>query len=65
MREKNKLKKMCIYEFKNYISNRKIVCFGCGIQGKRMADILINWGLPDNLIAFIDNDKDKVGKDYW
>lgn len=44
------------------LKNKKIFGFGCGIQGGRVAYYLKSWGLDNNTIAFIDNDKDKIGK---
>lgn len=55
---------MNLEEFKKFIFNKKIICFGCGIQGKRMASYLENWGLNDQLLAYIDNNTNKVGKSY-
>lgn len=59
------MNKMNLDEFKKYIYNRKILCFGCGIQGKRMAAYLENWGLDAQLIAYIDNSQNKIGTIYY
>ena len=60
-KEMSCLSEMCLDEFVRYISDKKIFCFGCGIQGKRMAGILYNWGIQNNLVAYIDNDEKKIG----
>lgn len=63
-KEMSCLSEMCLDEFVRYISDKKIFCFGCGIQGKRMAGILYNWGIQNNLVAYIDNDEKKIGSEY-
>lgn len=45
-----------------YLSDRVIIGFGCGIQGRRSAYYLKTWGLKDNVEAFIDNNISKIGK---
>lgn len=50
-----------IAQLKEYIKNRNIYCFGCGIQGKRAAMFLENWGILEQLKGYIDNNKEKVG----
>lgn len=50
-----------LFELIEYVKNRKIICFGSGIQGKRMAQYFENWNLSENLIGYIDNDLTKVG----
>lgn len=44
------------------IKEKKVACFGTGIQGKRVADFFLNWGVADQLIAYIDNNENRVGK---
>ena len=45
-----------------FLKDKKIFCFGCGIQGRRTAYYLKCWGLAENTIAFIDNGTEKIGK---
>lgn len=45
----------------DFLKDKRIFCFGCGIQGRRTAYYLKDWGLADNTIAYIDNNSDKVG----
>lgn len=47
--------------FKEFISKKKCICFGTGIQGCRIINLLESWGKTDNIIAFVDNDKRKIG----
>lgn len=58
-----KLRDINIKQLKQLAKKMKILCFGCGIQGKRMALILENWQCENNLKGYIDNDKKKIGKD--
>lgn len=51
-------------EFREYLSNKKIVCFGAGLQGLRTCHILSNWGMLRNLQFFIDNNTSKQGTLY-
>ena len=55
---------MNLAEFRNYISNKQIIGFGCGLQGRRMATILDNWNLLKNVLCYIDNDVTKIGTEY-
>ncbi len=45
-----------------YLKDKHIFGFGCGIQGRRATYYLKSWGLEKNTIAFIDNSEDKIGK---
>lgn len=45
-----------------YLSDKVIIGFGCGIQGRRSAYYLKTWGVQDNAQAFIDNDPSKIGQ---
>lgn len=44
-------------EFKNLILNRKVICFGAGIQGQRFPLFLKNWNYEGDFLGFIDNNK--------
>ena len=57
-----KKKELNLNEFRNYIKDRKCICFGTGIQGIRIINIFENWGKTDDILAFIDNDSNKHGK---
>lgn len=45
------------------IREKKVACFGAGIQGKRVAEYFSNWNVNDQLIAYIDNSENKIGKE--
>lgn len=45
----------------NYIRDKDVYCFGCGIQGRRMSMLFENWGIQENFRGYIDNDEKKVG----
>lgn len=57
----NRLCDLNLKQLKEYIKNKDVYCFGCGIQGKRMAMLFENWGLQKNLKGYIDNDRNKIG----
>ena len=57
----NRLCDLNLKQLKEYIKNKDVYCFGCGIQGKRMAMLFENWGLQKNLKGYIDNDRKKIG----
>lgn len=57
----NKLNSLSLEQFKHYILDKDVYCFGCGIQGKRIAMLFENWGVQSNLKGYIDNDARKVG----
>ena len=59
--EMRELKKN-LMEFKEYISDKQILCFGAGLRGHAFVDILENWNMYMKLAAFIDNDSQKQGK---
>lgn len=44
------------------IKQYKTLCFGAGIQGKRVADFFNNWKVSEQLLGFMDNSKSKVGQ---
>ena len=54
-------KKMNLLEFKEYIATKKCYCFGCGLQGTRIINMMENWGFDVKIIAFTDNNKEKIG----
>lgn len=54
-------KKLNLLQFKEYIASRKCYCFGCGLQGTRIINIMENWGYLDNIAAFTDNNKKRIG----
>ena len=56
-----RLKNLNLQQLKAHIKNKNVYCFGCGIQGKRMAMLLENWGMENNLKGYIDNDVNKKG----
>ena len=43
------------------IKKKKTVCFGAGLQGRRVAEFFENWGLENQLLAFVDNSNSKIG----
>ena len=45
-----------------FLKDKRIFCFGCGIQGRRTAYYLKNWGLAENTVAYIDNSIEKIGR---
>lgn len=50
-----------VEELVNCVKGKKIICFGAGIQGRRMIYYFENWGIEDSLVAFVDNSVSKVG----
>lgn len=54
-------KKMNLLQFKEYIGTKKCYCFGCGLQGTRIINMIENWGYDNKIIAFTDNNKEKIG----
>lgn len=56
------LQSMTLKELIEYMKNKRVFCFGSGIQGQRMAMFFENWNIPETLFAYIDNDSNKVGK---
>ena len=46
------------------VKKHKVACFGLGIQGRRMADFFSNWNIQEQLVAYIDNNKAKIGDFY-
>ncbi|MCC6093443.1 MAG: hypothetical protein LIV24_00220 [Eubacterium sp.] len=56
-----RLKPMSIHQLKELIKGKKVICFGTGLQGQRVAMYFYIWGLEDNLIAYADNNRSKVG----
>lgn len=55
---------MGIDEFINFIQQKKCICVGSGLQGQRMIDLMENWGVVNNIIAFADNNVKNKGKDF-
>lgn len=47
--------------FKAFIAERRCFCFGCGIQGTKIINIMENWGYEKNIVAFTDNNQKKIG----
>lgn len=43
--------------FKAFIAERRCFCFGCGIQGTKIINIMENWGYENNIVAFTDNNQ--------
>lgn len=56
-----KLDGINLKQLKEIIANRIVFCYGCGIQGKRMAMFFDNWQSKQNLKGYIDNDESKSG----
>ena len=56
-----KTKKLNLLQFKEYISQRKCYCFGCGLQGTRILNMMENWGYRETIVAFTDNNRKRVG----
>lgn len=54
--------KCTLNAFREVVAKNKCICFGCGLQGIRMLDIMENWGLRERIVAFVDNDEKKQGK---
>ncbi|MCI5933897.1 MAG: hypothetical protein MRZ65_00050 [Lachnospiraceae bacterium] len=54
----NKLK-VAISGFINFLYNKKIVIYGAGLQGERMAWLLTDLGFSNQILAFVDNDLQK------
>lgn len=54
-------KKLNLLQFKEYIASRKCYCFGCGLQGTRIINMMENWGYWEKIAAFTDNNKKRVG----
>lgn len=57
----NKLN-VAIDGFLNYVHDRKIIIYGAGLQGERMAWLLIDLGLSDQIIAFVDSNPQKQNR---
>lgn len=53
--------KCTLNAFREAVGKNKCICFGCGLQGIRMLDIIENWGLNERIVAFVDNDEKKQG----
>lgn len=51
-------------EFEEYISDKKCICFGAGLQGLHIIYLFENWKLTDNILAFVDNDPEKWNSFY-
>lgn len=47
--------------FLEFLSSRKVFCFGAGIQGERMGEFLVDAGLGAQLLGYIDNYKAGTG----
>lgn len=54
-------KKFNLRQFREYIASRKCYCFGCGLQGTRIINIMENWEYPEKIAAFTDNNKKRIG----
>lgn len=52
-----RLKPMTWRTFLEFLSSRKVFCFGAGIQGERMGDFLVDAGLGTHILGYIDNHK--------
>lgn len=50
--------------FRRTIQNRKVICIGTGIQGRRFACLIENWNLQGSIVAFADNNKALQGNDF-
>lgn len=51
------LKKYNLDEFKKIVLNKKVICFGAGIQGQRFPLFLKNWDYEGTFLGFIDNNQ--------
>lgn len=49
-------------EFREFVKDRKCICFGSGLQGIRFINIFENWGKEDDILAFVDNNPEQWGK---
>ena len=56
-----RLKPMTWQTFLEFLSERKVFCFGAGIQGERMGEFLVDAGLGTHLLGYIDNHKAGTG----
>lgn len=56
-----RLSPMTWRNFLEFLSSRKVFCFGAGIQGERMGEFLIDAGLGTHLLGYIDNHKAGTG----
>lgn len=52
---------MTIAHFTDFTKDKKVICFGSSIQGRRMIYYFENWGIEDSLIAYADNSPSKIG----
>lgn len=48
-------------EFRDFMRDKKCICFGAGLQGVRFINIFDNWEKADDIIVFADNDSKKWG----
>ena len=57
---------LALNEFRKYISDKKVICYGAGLQGTRAIAYFENWDLQDRIDAFIDSNNQKWGglKEY-
>lgn len=53
-----------VSEFQAFVENKKIICFGAGKQGRRILDIMHNYGKLNDLLGFIDNNPQKWGTNF-
>lgn len=54
-------KKLNLLQFKEYVYSRKCYCFGCGLQGTRIINMMENWGYWETIVAFSDNNEKRAG----
>lgn len=52
-----RLKPMTWQSFLAFLSERKVFCFGAGIQGERMGEFLVDAGVGTHILGYIDNHK--------
>lgn len=48
--------------FREFITSKKVICYGCGSSGVRAINIMENWGKSHDIIAFVDSDRKKWGQ---
>ena len=48
-------------ELRDFVRDKKCICFGAGLQGVRFINIFENWEKTDDILAFVDNDSKKWG----
>lgn len=50
-------------QFYNFMTDKKCICFGTGLQGLRFINIFENWEMTSHIVAFTDNNPQKWGNE--